>query len=596
MLRSLRIRNLVIIEDLTVEFAPGLNLLTGETGTGKSIVVDAVALAIGRRADRSLIRAGADKAVVEALFEIESGSAAESWATEQEMLDLFEDRHLVVRREVSATGGAIRLNGSPCTRAMLADLGSRLLELHGQHDFRGLLLPERHLALLDRYGGHDEQARKVRERHQGVLDARRRLEELRLAAENREEQARALQAVVREIESVGPEPGELARLDRERVILRNAEAISALVEEIVERTYEGEITAASLASAAARSASRLAELDPSMSEIVQRLETAAVEIQEAGSAVRDYRDRNDFNPDRLEMVETRRATIERLVLRHGADEAELLARRDEAREQLDGLQGLERELEEASEASGAAERAYTGSARELGARRRETARDLAPGVERQLGALAFGKARVDVCFSESAGDTISCDGGEPVSLHPRGAERAEFMLAANPGEPARPLSKAASGGELSRIMLALHAVIDGAAEDRVLVFDEVDAGVGGRTADAVGARLARLARSHQVLCVTHLPQVAAYADRHFAVRKWVREGRTRTRVEALDGKQRIEELARMLGGKQATSTSRRHASELLAAAANRSRTKSSLKRPIASPTDPPIRSGMRRKP
>jgi len=579
MLRSLRIRNLVIIEDLGLDFGPGLNLLTGETGTGKSIVVDAVGLIVGRRADRSLVRAGADRAVVEALFEVSPGADVERWLAEREMGDLLEDGQLLVRRELSPTGGTVRVNGSPCTLAMLAELGTLLLDLHGQHEFRGLLLPERHLEVLDRFGGLGGAAERAERLYREVAAARGALEALEREDEQRDLRRRQLEQTIREIEEVSPQPGELAELERERGVLRHAEEITRLAEEVAELTYEGDSTAASLAATAARRARRLAELDPSLGDIAERVASASVELQDCGRSVRDYRDRGDFNPARLERVEARRVAIERLMLRHGASEEEVLRALQTARDELAGWIDRDRRLADARETVSAAERAYRDAAQDLGRCRHEAAEILAPAVERQFAALALGRARLGVRFSPAPGPPVPKDADDALPLHPRGAERAEFELAANPGEPGRPLHKVASGGELSRVMLALHAVADGASGDRVLVFDEVDAGVGGRTADAVGARLAELARRHQVLCVTHLPQVAAYADRHFAVRKWVRGGRTRTEVRPLEGESRIEEMARMLGGRAATETSRRHASELLHTAGRATRPERSRREP-----------------
>jgi DNA repair protein RecN (Recombination protein N) len=564
MLQSLRIRNLVIIEDLSVDFAPGLNLLTGETGTGKSIVVDAVGLAIGRRADRSLIRAGADRAIVEALFQVGSDSAVARWAAERDMPDLIEDGQLVVRREVAATGGSVKLNGSPCTQSMLAEVGALLLELHGQHEFRTLLSPERHLSLLDRFGDLGERLEVVGDRYRAVNEARRKLEELRRAAEGRADNVARLEAALREIDAVGPRSGELGELERERELLRNSAEVSGLVEEIVELAYEGERTAASLASTAARSARRLAEIDPTMAEVAARLVASSLEIQEAGAAVRDYRDSNDFNPQRLEEVEARRAALERLLLRFGETEDDVLERRSEMQDELARVRELDGAVAEDERDLRRAEAEYVTEARLLGERRQRAARELAPAVEEQLSALALGKARFDVRLAAAVGERVQGEGDETVPLTVRGGERGEFQLAANPGEPSRPLNRVASGGELSRVMLALHGAVDGAGDDRTIVFDEVDAGIGGRVANAVGARLARLARGNQVLCVTHLPQVAAFADWHLAVRKQVRGGRTSTAIEALDGERRVEELARMLGGRKVTPTSRKHAAELLA--------------------------------
>jgi DNA repair protein RecN (Recombination protein N) len=569
MLRTLRVRRLVIVEDLTVEFAPGLNLITGETGAGKSILVEALGLVAGRRADRSMLRAGADKAIVEALFEVGAGSPVQRWAVENGYEDLIEDGQLLVRRELPANGaGRVLINGSPGTLGLLREWTGRLLELHAQQEQRSLLLPENHLALLDRFGGHAEPLARTARAHGDVLRALRRRDDLRVAARQREQRLAELESAVREIDAVDPREGERDELDRERELLRNSSRVAELLEELVRLSYEGDPSAAGLAALAARGADELARLDPRLEESAERLRGAVVELQEVGAAFRDYRSRADFDPGRLEELEARRVALERLCLRYGADEARVLEHRDKALAELESLRRIDAELLRTEEELRAAERGYVEAAGALTAARREAGARLGPAVQEQLRSLALEKARWEVDLLPSRGEPV----GDPgVPLHSRGAERAAFLLAANPGEPFAPLHKAASGGELSRAMLALHVVAESAGEDRVLVFDEVDAGVGGAVADAVGARLARLARRQQVLCVTHLPQVAAYGDRHLAVRKSVREGRTLARVDDLQGDARVAELARMLGGKRATPTSRRHASELLDAAGRVSR-------------------------
>jgi DNA repair protein RecN (Recombination protein N) len=567
MLQTLRIRNLVIIDDLTVEFGAGLNLLTGETGAGKSILVDALGLVVGARAERSMVRAGADKAIVEALFDVSRGSSTHDWAREQGCEEILQEGQVSIRRDVPVSGsGRILVNGSPSTLSALRALGARLLEIHGQHEHQSLLSPDRHLRLLDCVGGHDLQFERVTLAHDDVLTARERHDEMRSRGAEREALVQRLEQTVREIDAVGPQPGELEELDRERHRLRNAAGLTQLLDQLVALCYEGEPAAASLAAVAARKSRELAQLDPSLQELAGRVESAAVELQDAGAAFRDYRNTHDFDPSRLEEVEARRASLEQLCLRYGADEGAVQQRRDEAANRLEALGRLDDELRAAAEAVVVAETSYVAAARKLGEARRAAAERLAPAVERQFKALALDKARFKVELTPARGDAVGADGSAPVPLTARGSERAEFMLAANPGEPFRALNRVASGGELSRVMLSLHAVIEPAARDRVLVFDEVDAGVGGAVADAIGARLARLARRNQVLCVTHLPQVAAHADGHYAVRKRVEGRRTRAEVTSLGREERVEELARMLGGKRPTATSRRHASELLSAA------------------------------
>ena len=564
MLKTLRIRDLAIIEDLSVEFGGGLNALTGETGAGKSIIVDALGLAAGDRADSTSIRHGADRAIVEAAFVVAEDSPLRDLAA-RKGVDLDDDT-LVVRREVARSGGGrVLLNGSPSTVTVLRELGDGLVELHGQHEHQSLLSPARHRELLDEFGAHREASRRVEARHGAVLEARERLAEIRGRAGERDALLEDLTATLREIDSVAPRPGELDALDRERTILQNSGSMAELLEESVTLLYEGDTTAASLAAAAARRVESLAKLDPALEPVAQRVETARVELEDAGAALRDYRDGGDFDPARLEEVEARRAALERLLLRYGPDEAAALERREAAHAELEALGNLA-DLETAAvEAVEEAESAYVEAAARLGRARSKAAGRMKPRIEAQLEALALPRARFEIAFAPARGDRIERD-GKPWPLGRRGAERAEFLLAANPGESTHALAKVASGGELARIMLSLHMVLEQAGRGRVLVFDEVDAGVSGAVADAVGGRLGELAAKHQVLCVTHLPQVAAHAERHYHVGKRVTGRRTTVDIASLSGEQRVGELARMLGGKEITPASTRNAAELLAAA------------------------------
>jgi DNA repair protein RecN (Recombination protein N) len=563
LLRTLRIRKLVIIEDLTVDFGSGLNLLTGETGAGKSILVDALGLIAGHRADRTLVRAGESKASVEALFEIEEGSPTVGWLREHGVADVA-DGQVVIRREVASEGsGRVLLNGSPCTLGVLRELSDHLLELHGQYDPKNLLESDRHLQMLDGFGRYAPEGEQVRRAHEAVGEASARLEALRGRAVDRASRIARLEETVREIEALAPRAGELEQLDHERTLLRDGERVAELLDQAVTLSYEGEPAAASLAAGAASRAEQLAELDPALGEVARSLREAAIEIEDAGSGLRAYRDRANFEPGRLEEVEARRAALERACLRYATDEAGLAERRESAEGELHTLGALDEAISRAERALGEAEHSYLDAAAALTRRRRVAAGKLEASVQRELQALALGKARFRVELAPAAGRTIERSGEAPRPVTAGGAERAEFQIAANPGEPLRALARAASGGELSRMMLALHVVATNEERGRVLVFDEIDAGVGGAVADAVGARLQRLARTHQLLCVTHLPQVAAYADRHFRVRKRVASGRTHAGIASLSGHERVEELARMLGGKRPTPASRRHASELL---------------------------------
>jgi DNA repair protein RecN (Recombination protein N) len=571
MLRTLRIRNLVIIDDLTVDFGPGLNLLTGETGAGKSILVDALGLVGGARAEKSMVRTGEDRALVEALFEIDVDDDLRRWFDEVGIDDIDEGQ-IVVRRQVSVSGsGRVQINGSPCTLAVLREVGERLLELHGQHEQRNLLDPGRQLELLDRSAGHDALLSKVSAAAEAVRDAQARRDELHARAGERSNRIEQLEQTVREIDALEPRAGELERLEVERRRLQSAEQMVALLEDVVRLTYDGEPAAAAMAATAAGKAEELAEIDPDLAEAAGRLRAASLELQDAAEAIRSYRDGAEFDPGRLEELKTRRSELERACLKYGVDEPGLVDLRMSCATELATLQNLDEELAAADEKVAAAEGAYCAAAEKLGRSRKKAGKTLIEAVQSQLAALALPKAKFDMELVPARGPEIERAGKDPVPLTSEGTERPEFLLAANPGEPMRPVRQAASGGELSRVMLAMHVVAEDASSRRAIVFDEVDTGVGGAVADAVGARLKRLAAHHQVLCITHLPQVAAHADAHFRVKKRVAAGRTHAGIVSLSGTERVEELARMLGGSKPTPTSRRHASEMLTAAGRRSR-------------------------
>jgi DNA repair protein RecN (Recombination protein N) len=570
MLHTLRIRQFVIIEDLTIEFGKGFNLLTGETGAGKSILVDALGWIAGARADRSLVRRGAARARVEALFVLDECHPLRDWARAQGLEDWVEEDQITVRREVAAEGGGrVLINGSPATVGQLREIASLLLELHGQHEQQSLLSSESQRAILDHFGGHAAAVQAVADAFETVRRARGERDELEAAAAARNERIARLEAEIREIESVAPEVGELDKIDRERAILQNAERMRELLDESVSLAYDGEPSAAEQAAAAARRTRELAELDPGLAELAGRIQAAAVELEDAGAALRDYRQRGNFDPARLGELEERRVALERLRLAYGRDEHEVLERLAAAREELARLDDVDRSRAEAAASVFRAEEAYLDAARRLTRARLRAAKKLAGAVEEQLAALALPKARFAAELEVARGEEVADAAGRPYPLSRHGMERTVFQLAANPGEPLRPLAKVASGGELSRIMLALHSVARKSLAGRALVFDEIDAGIGGPVADAIGARLARLAGDHQVFCVTHLPQVAAHAGRHFVVGKSVSGGRTRVRIEELEPESRVEELARMLGGRETTDTSLQHASELLSAAGGR---------------------------
>jgi DNA repair protein RecN (Recombination protein N) len=565
MLKTLRIRNLVTIEDLRVEFGPGLNVLTGETGAGKSIVVDALGLAAGERGDSALVRSGADRSVIEAAFDLAPRGPLAALLAERG-LDAGEDE-LVVRRELAASGsGRVLVNGSPSTVGVLREIGESLVDLHGQHEHQGLLSPERHVELLDSFGGHEETRQAVAAAYRHAVDANARMTRLHALGREGRDRTEILRETLAEIRGLDPKPGELEALRRDRTVFQNGARVAELLDEALSRLDEGDEPAIASLHAAERRVAELGRIDPSLTSLAARLESARLDLEDARDTLAAYRGRADFDPVRLESIESRRAALERLLLKWGPSEEDARDSADRAERELATIDNLDAEIAAAEGEVAAALTAYEDAARVLSKRRTIAAARLGPAVEAELKPLAFGKARFEVALTPSRGVKLE-HGLCRIPFHPAGAERAEFFIAANPGEAARPIGRAASGGELSRLMLALHVVLDGAEPGRILVFDEVDAGVSGSVALAVGTRLAQLSARHQVLCVTHLPQVAAHANGHYHVSKRVAAGRTHTEIVPLTGEERVNELARMLGGRQATNASRENAAELLAEAA-----------------------------
>jgi DNA repair protein RecN (Recombination protein N) len=566
MLRDLRIRNLAVIEEVQVPFAPGFNVLTGETGAGKSILVDAILLVIGARADPDLIRTGEETAVVEAAFEVEpSGPVA---ALLDESGHGLREGRLVVKREISRAGRhRVFVNDGAATVGLLERLGDLLVELHGQHEHQRLMEPARQLDLLDRFG----ECEAARDRVAGLVrrweEARARLERVRAEMREAARQEDAYRFQLSEIDAVKPREGEEEALRAERSRLQHAERVAAGLQEVVDLLLEDPQSASSRLGRAGALLRALSRLDPDAAAPQEALDAAAAGVEEAVARVRALRDRAVFDPERLEQVDARLDALARLGRKYGDTVAAIAGYRDEIARALDrvGRQDevvaeLGREVEALAGAA-AAEALGLSRARTRAAERLER---LLQKEARGLG-MEQCRVRIELRRDRAAAGELDC-GEEGWRLGPRGTESAEFLLSANPGEEPRPLAKVISGGELSRTMLALKAIL--AAADRVptLIFDEVDAGIGGRVADVVGQRLRQTAAGRQVLCVTHLAPIGAHATHHLLVEKRVSRGSTRTAVTPLDEAGRIEELARMLGGERVTETSRRHARELLRSA------------------------------
>ena len=563
MLRELSIRNLAVVEEAVVPFAPGLNVLTGETGAGKSIVVDALLLVTGARAQLDWIRTGADTAVVEAIFEIDpAGPVA---ALLEEAGHRAGDGELVVKRELARSGRhRAFVNDSAATVSLLERLGEALVELHGQHEHQRLMEPARQLLLLDRFAEAEDRRERVAALVRSWEEARAALRRLREEMREGARQEDLYRFQVSEIDAVKLRDGEENDLRAERARLQHAERIVAGLQEAVGLLYEDPQSAAARLARAAALLRDVSRVEPDAAAPIEAIEGAQSYLEDVVGRARALRDRAVFDPERLEQIDARLDAIARLKRKYGESVAAILAHRQDAAAALDRIIRHDAIAEETERAVADAAAAAGREAAALSEQRTRGAERLERLVQKEIRGLGMEHGRFRVALRrDAAGPDDLGSGAEGYRVGPRGAETAELLLSANPGEDLRPLAKVVSGGELSRVMLAAKTVLAAADDVPVLVFDEVDAGIGGRVADVVGQKLRATAAGRQVLCVTHLAPIAAYASHHLLVQKHVARGATRTSVTALRATARVDELARMLGGERVTDTSRRHARELL---------------------------------
>jgi len=538
MLRFLSIRNLAVIDRLELEFEPGLNVLTGETGAGKSILVGAVGLLVGGRASAELVRTGEEQAAIEAVFEDPAGG------------------ELVVRRDISSQSGRSRafINGALVTSTVLRDAAAQLVDLHGQHEHQLLLDPASHLDLLDAFAGFEGERERVGEafaRIQTLTSERDRL------ATDLQEKARReeyLQFQLTEIRRAAPKPGEDEELSTSRQVLANAERLQRLCAEAYTGLYEGDGAALPGLAAVWKRVGELASIDPQFQPYMSARDAVKSQLEDLAYFLRSYSAEIDASPARLQEVEDRLAVLERLKKKHGPTLQDVI---DTDAALTRELQSLAHSGERASELDAeldVARTAYLRLAEALSSKRRAAATTFSARLVASLGDLAMTRTRCEVRFAASRGQ----DGWSA-----RGLDDAEFYISPNPGEDLRPLARIASGGELSRLMLALKTLASTDAPGKTLIFDEVDSGIGGTVADIVGARLRELAGECQVLCITHLPQIAAYGGTHYRIEKALKSGRTMTSVTRLGVRDREEELARMIAGAEISASVRASAREML---------------------------------
>jgi len=552
MLQQVRVRNYAIIDEVELELDGGMTVLTGETGAGKSILVDALGLVLGDRADASAVRHGADRAEITAAFDLSDRQEVARWLSEQ---DMDADGECVVRRIISGEGRSkAYVNGCPVTLPVLRALGEMLVEIHGQHEHQTLTRRPVQRQLLDTYGGHQRELGAVAGAFADWESTRVRLERLREANDSRDDRLDLLRYQVRELEGLGLEPGEAAALAAEHLRLSNVERLATAAGEAFQLVYDDESGSAQQRLARALQVlESITDVDPGLAGAARMIEEAEIQVTEAADDLRRYLSDLEVDPGRQEFVANRLASIRELSRKHGVDPDALEGKLDLLRAELGELEDTGEALDGLEKAVAAAEKAYRSAAKVLSGARRKAAQRLSEEITAAMHQLGMPGGRFLVDLASPDPDRFSVHGADTI----------EFLVTANPGQPPAPLSKVASGGELSRISLAIQVIATRAAERPCLVFDEVDAGVGGGVAEIVGRRLRELGRGQQVLCVTHLPQVASQSHHHIRVAKLTDGKRTRTTLARLGDDERVEELARMLGGVEITDTSRRHAREMI---------------------------------
>ena len=554
MLTLLRVKNLALVEDAHVTFGPGLNIITGETGAGKSILIGALYLLLGERADTSAVRAGETQCVVEATFRLADPDGINA-VLEEAGLDPCDDGQLILRRVVRAAGGGQAfVNDAPVTLPLLKRLGAGLVDLHGPHDHQSLFQPASQLDILDAFARAGTERAAYAETFAAYQSLLERREELSRDVGDLDAQIDLLAYRVKEIEEAAPVDGEEEQVRAEQQTAGHAQRILELGQLVVQAVSEDEASSLSTLAPARKALDELARLMPAAKDWPAELRTHTDALAALSVAIQRELSDIDADPARLEWLDQRLATYDKLRRKYGGTVADILATRDTARARLQDLQSRDRQKTEVEKEIAAAEKELQKRGLTLSKRRAAAAEKLAPAITAELKALGFEHGAFGIPLAPAAAPAAS------------GLDQAEFTFAPNVGEPVRPLRAIASSGEISRVMLGIKVVLADADRIPLLVFDEIDANVGGETAHAVGRKLAQAAARRQVVAITHLPPVAACGAHHFAVRKSVSGGRTRTEVVPLAEGDRTEEIARMLGGRESTSVALRHAAELLEAA------------------------------
>ena len=568
MIEELYISNVALIDELQLECSSGLNIFTGETGAGKSVILNAVGLALGERSTAGIVRDGATNAKIQIAIALPPDHPVWDGFNDSEFADALDaEETLVLSRQINASGRSrCHTNGQLVSLTFLSAIGDLLVDIHGQHAHQSLFRSETHLDLLDTFGKHEALKAEVSKKYDELRTAQAQLADFSQTLRAAMQEKDLLEFQLEELEEAQLQEGEEEDLINERHLLSNAETLFESANQLYEQLYGGDLSESSTLDGlkiASRTISKLCELDGSLSELNGRFESTVYELEDIAYQIRDYRDKIEFNPHRLSEVEERLDLIHRLKRKYGDSISDILAYQAQASQKLEDLQFGSERIEELKEQIHLVTQDAQKLAIELSEKRKETATQLEGLIEHELQTLGMEKAIFQVLVSpiESAGGPLEIE-GKRYELRADGMDEIEFFISPNVGSEPKPLAKIASGGEISRVMLALKTVLAQVDLIPTMIFDEIDAGIGGRTADIVGQKLKELSRFRQVFCITHLPQIARFADQHFRVEKSVEGDRTTITAKLLTREERVEEVARMHGG-EATVTTLAHARELL---------------------------------
>jgi DNA repair protein RecN (Recombination protein N) len=553
MLIELRIKNFAIIDELNLSFSKGFNILTGETGTGKSIILNAVHLLLGDKATEEWIRSSEEEANVEALFEISGNMEVKEKIKEKapHLQGTGEEDCLLIRRVISRSGrGKVFINGNLATLGVLSEVGEGLLSIYGQHEHQSLQRVETHIDILDEFGGLLGLREEFEKQYQELVSLSEEVERIRAEKERRTKERELMAFQSKEIEASGIRVGEEESLKEDRIILIHAKKLMDFANVSEETLYSEEGSTIEKIQRILNQGREMAAIDPSLSQPLKALESTLIQLEEIALVLRDYSSRVEINPMRLDEIENRLEEIDRLKRKYGSTVEEVLSFKHGIDKALKSFTSDEERLSQLEARLEPLRQTVIALGEKLSGERKRVAIELKKSIEKELNSLGMKKIIFEIHI-------------DPLPLSLKGVDRVEFLISPNVGEEVKPLAKIASGGELSRIMLAMKRILAKVGGRQVLIFDEVDSGIGGAMAEVVGKKLKELSRDHQVICVTHLPQIACFADGHHSVRKEVKSGRTITLVDRLDKGSIVEEIARMLGGVKVTEKTKAHAKEMI---------------------------------